>query len=475
MAETVSLSWTDRRNMQRWASGTAGLGNLQLQSIGLAAHQTSVETRRGREAMDRVGRTIDSMADQIERFEQGMGLRLEEQTRLLEQQTEMLSQIRDALLTPAKTRGAERVADAAQLLRRERYERALAIANEGIDADPNNPGTFFAAAWALLGLDRPDEARRHFEEARDAADGDEKSRAARQAGRAAMAAGNVTLAYQLVRDARQMAETGEERAAVDYDVAVYAWLLKDHEAAAESLEAACRYDTRYSEMALLDRNLTDAPGLAELAAAILAELDQQVAERRPILEARLHELRNQLPASPESTRSFTELAPGVRPSSDWSALRQSAQGSLVEAEQAIAASARAERLQEGLAALEAANVTLEHVERQLSPQLKAAIEEHDSAAARQTGLEAQRDHVRRQRATWANTSRLCSKIRRHNFAWIFWGAIFLAIGAALHPLAAVGIAMLCLVVVANLIGRVADSQGRQRALADERITKEIGR
>lgn len=271
MAQQVSLSWTDRRLVAN-AGATGYVTNLQLQSISSSAWQTSDETRRARQAMERVGMSVDDVADQVARLERNLGLWMEAQTRVLEQQTELLSQIRDAVLTPAKTRAAERVADAAQLLRNERYKRALTVAEEGIDADPNNPGVFSAAGWALYCLERPDDARKMFEEARDAASGDERSRAARQAGRAALAGGNPSLAYSLVRDARRMADTDDEQAAVSYDVAIYAWLTRDMDTAPIALEAACRHDSTYCKMALLDTNLDDAQGLRDLAARILSEL-----------------------------------------------------------------------------------------------------------------------------------------------------------------------------------------------------------
>ena len=65
--------------------------------------------------------------------------------------------------------------DAAGLLRSGRCDRALQCAHEAIDADPNHPGGFAAAGWACVGLERLDDARRHFMEASVAASTPEES------------------------------------------------------------------------------------------------------------------------------------------------------------------------------------------------------------------------------------------------------------------------------------------------------------
>ena len=70
--------------------------------------------------------------------------------------------------SPARTRAAERLVDAAELLRHNRNERALSLAEQAIDDDPNNDTAFVLAAWAALGLEDLERARGYFREAAQA-------------------------------------------------------------------------------------------------------------------------------------------------------------------------------------------------------------------------------------------------------------------------------------------------------------------
>jgi tetratricopeptide (TPR) repeat protein len=471
MAERVSLTWTDRshlaagRRAQEVGAGYAAEAARHLQTMALDTWQTSVETKRAREAMERVGWSVEGVADRIDNLERTLGLKLDEQTRILEQQAQLLAEIRDTLLTPAKTRAAERVADAAQLLSRARFDRALTIANEGIEADPTNPGVFVAAGWALLGLERPDEARAMFEEGRDAANGDERSRAARQAARAALASGNPSLAYALARDARQLADSNDERAAVAYDVAVYAWITGDHESAADLLEAACRHDSRFCEMALLDRNLTRADELRNLAAHVLAELADPVAKRRPTLEAQLRKVRDSLPPPPRTRRSHEQLGTRLRPRQDWREIRDAITTHIETADRELGHSREADTLQQSLSALDAGAAAASAAEGRVS-ELGAVIAEHDRAAEHQTALEAERDAVESRRRSWANIASSCWRLKSHRGALIGWGVVLLLIGIALGPLAVIGVLMIASVAGAYLVGAIAKSN---IAAQDQRI------
>lgn len=467
MAQDVSLSWTDRGYLKKAANNSgAGLTfseSRNLATMSYAAWETSQETRRARVAMESVGMSVDSVADQIDRLERGLGLHLEQQTVLLKQQTEVLSQIRDAVLTPARTRAAERVADAAQLLRRERWQRALDVSREGIEADPNNPGVFFAAGWALIGLERPDDARAMFEEARDAADGDERSLGARQAARAALAGGNSGLAYSLVRDARSMAQSDDERAGVAYDVAVYAWLNDDPESAHEALEKACRHDTRYCHMAFTDRNLNDAQDLRDTAATVLTELSERVAERQPEVAAHLDEIGQGLPTPPQSSRSHSQLAEGLRPTRDWSLLQNKIHEDLTEAQRSVDNSGEADTLQGALALLNGADQLLADVEGE-ARELGEVVAAHDGASREQDDFESQRSEAERDRGRGVRLENATSLIRRNATTWLFWSVAWLLVGLVLPGLLVVGIVLLVVTFSALGVNYVGAEQ-RQKAEA----------
>ncbi len=75
----------------------------------------------------------------VEDLTREIGLQLQDQTQLMTRQVELLQQIAETLRTPARTRAAERISNAGELLSRERYERALTVASQAIDDDPNNP------------------------------------------------------------------------------------------------------------------------------------------------------------------------------------------------------------------------------------------------------------------------------------------------------------------------------------------------
>lgn len=71
---------------------------------------------------------------------------------LLDRQVDLLADIAQSLRTPARVRAAERLSSVGELLRRKRYDRALAAAVRAVEDDPNNPAGFIAAGWAHIGL-----------------------------------------------------------------------------------------------------------------------------------------------------------------------------------------------------------------------------------------------------------------------------------------------------------------------------------
>lgn len=475
MTETVSLSWTDRRHIERVArsAGTQDWRtHAELGTIAQSAWETSQETRRARHAMESVGYAVDAVADRVAGLEREVGIRLEEQTRALQQQSEILSQIRDAVLTPAKTRAAERVADAAQLLDRERWDRALAVAEEGIDADPNNPGVFFAAGWALVGLERPDEARSMFEEARDAADGDQRSLGARQAARAALAGGDSALAFTLARDARAMAESPNEAAAVAYDVAVYAWLNEDRDTARQALLSACEHDSRYCEMALLDRNLDDASELRDLAATTLATLSEEVGSRLPEVERRSQSIRDSLPAPPTSARTYSDLAPNLRPDIDWSVQRSKVKQGLAKVDHTVAGLDEEDTIQGRIAALAASSEALDVIEGE-ARDLPDVIAAHDAASKRQDELEALRAAAEGERDKWQSIAANTQHWRANAGKWLFWSVATTALGLALPIFLAIGLPMLLVTLGALALDQVARQRRTHSDGVVQRTTTEM--
>jgi tetratricopeptide (TPR) repeat protein len=395
--------------------------------------------------MEGVGRSVDDLAAAVDDMERGIGLRLDAQTEVLREQSTVLREIHGAILTPARTRAAERVADAAQLLARHRWERALAVAEEGIEADPNNPGVFSAAGWALLGMDRMDDARLMFEEARDAADGDERSQAARQAARAALAGGKPELAYTLARDARAMAESAAEQAAVDYDFGVYALLNGDAQTAGASLEAACRYSSEYCKMALLDRHLDGAPELRDQMARILTELSREVQLAGVQTRERVARVRAAWPPHPNTHRAHGQIGRRFRPPENcadcWTRVAQQ----FTEVQRAVAASAEAPSLQESLRSLARANTALAEVDAGVA-QLGEAVARHERAARQHEELEEELTATDREIAKSTQVKGV-----RKLAPWLMGGGVIVLF---IEP--AWGATFLALAIIAALVGAQGD-------------------
>lgn len=453
-------------------AGLSWMDSMAIQSAARSAWETSAETSRAREALDRIGYDVADMADSINRLESTIGLKLDEQTHVLEQQSQALEEIRGAVVNPAKTRAAERVADAAQLLSHDRFERALKVANEAIDADPNNPNGFFATGWALVGLERFDEAREMFEEARDASHGDQRSLGSRQSARSAFLAGKPDLAYALVRDARQIAESGDEQAAVAYDIAVYAVAAGDAQTAIESIQKASRHDSRHAERALVDPAFEQTEDVRAAAAAVLTELADHIAEHRPQVENEIRNLHSSLPDPPSDQRSHTNLGAGVRPAEDWSQVRAEIEQHLAQVEQSLGEAASV-NLQRSISALDSAKKDLTELSTVKVPQLEQATVEHDEAARREDELGSMREqleHGRKQVEPWI---RLQGFAQRHRAGLFWWGAIFVLIGLFVVPLLVAGVVCLALLAIGYAGGSIAQQQRRTKDHELQQIDSEL--
>lgn len=432
-------------------AGLSWMDSQAIQSTARSAWQTTEETRRARQALDSIAYDAGAAADAIGHLENSIGLHLDTQTRVLERQSEVLEEIRGAVMNPSKTRAAERIADASQLLDHDRFERAVKVAEEATDADPNNPNGFFAAGWALVGLERFEDARAMFEEARDASHGDQRSLGCRQAARSAFLAGKPDLAYQLSRDARGTAESVDEAAAVNYDVAVYASATDDPDTAIASIEEACRADSRHGERALRDPAFDQAPDVRDAAARVLGQTAEVIAEQRPRVEGKIRNLREGLPRPPANdSRSHTQLAVGIRPERDWNQLRASIKQRLVELDRAIATAEEDARLQHMVSALASADEQLVELEMQDLPLLEEATKQHDESVRRQLQLEGDRQVAERNRGRWVAFARLRGQAAKRR-GWLVIGIVLTVVGAALTGVV-LGFGLLILFILGAMYG-----------------------
>jgi len=266
--------------------------------------QSAIELRGIRGSLEDLAFGANNVAASIQNLEGELGLRLDAQTHLLGNQVALLAQIHQTLLTPAKTRAAERLTDVAELLRRGRWERALALAEEAIHDDPNNPAAFTAAGWALLGLKRLPDAKKQFVETAQASDGDTRSRAARQAARLSFAISGPEEALRVLGLAVHD-QTGEtERHAVAYDTAIYRAEANEIEKAMESLLEAIQDDDRYCLMALNDDLLARHAPLITCAADVLNALISDIKQERRSTEGALSRSVDLLDGAKGAARPF---------------------------------------------------------------------------------------------------------------------------------------------------------------------------
>ena len=261
-----SLSWSEHRALMASAAGSMA---------------TAQEAARTRQTLEQLRYDVQDVAQAVETLQTEVGLQLQEQTQLMSRQLELLAQIAETLRTPARTRAAERISDAGELLRRERYERALSMAVQAIDDDPNNPTGFLAAAWASLGLDDVEQARDFFRESAQASDGDQRQSALRRAARLTFLLEGPQDALKELGDSPEQLSPKEE-GATDLDRAVYFSKAGEATAAAECIRKASYHDGRFCLMALTDPILSRDATVAETAAEQLRAIKEEVAD--PIAE-----------------------------------------------------------------------------------------------------------------------------------------------------------------------------------------------
>jgi hypothetical protein len=256
-----SLSWSEHNALMASAAGSMA---------------TAQQTALARQTLEQLRYDVQDVAQAVETLQTELGLQLQEQTRLMTRQLELLAQIAETLRTPARTRAAERISDAGELLRRERYERALTLAMQAIDDDPNNPAGFLAAAWASLGVDEDKQARDFFREAVQASDGDQRQSSLRRAARLTFLLEGPQDALKELGDSSEQLSPTEE-GATDFDRAVYFSNAGESETAAECIRKVSHHDGRFCLMALTDPILSRDATVAETASEQLRAI-QEIAD-----------------------------------------------------------------------------------------------------------------------------------------------------------------------------------------------------
>jgi hypothetical protein len=277
---TPTLSWSEHSALIDAARGATELAS-QTRAIG--------------RHLETIGLDIEATAASVAALEWSLGLRLDSQTQLLDEQVSLLTGIAEVMRTPAKTRAAERLVDVAELLRRKRWRRALSIAETVTEDDPNNPEGFLACAWANLGLGQIDLARDAYVEAAEATDGLRASELGRQAARLDLAirdgrAAVETLKRFAVEDAPDWPEVSwpEREAVIDcirgrtelgavcYDHAVYAAAAGDIKSSSEALRQAGMLSPVFLAAAHQDSVLVEYQVLIDEATELLvAAIDAQ--------------------------------------------------------------------------------------------------------------------------------------------------------------------------------------------------------
>jgi|SRR5215208_394746 len=255
-----SLSWSEHNALMASAAGSMA---------------TAQQTALARQTLEQLRYDVQDVAQAVETLQTELGLQLQEQTQIMTRQLELLAQIAETLRTPARTRAAERISDAGELLRRERYERALTLAMQAIDDDPNNPAGFLAAAWASLGVDEVEQARDFFREAEQASDGDQRQSAIRQAARLTFLLEDPQGALKELGASSEQLSPAEE-GATDFDRAVYFSKAGDSTPAAECIRKASYHDGRFCLMALTDPILSRDATVAQTAAEQLRAIQEVV-------------------------------------------------------------------------------------------------------------------------------------------------------------------------------------------------------
>ena len=252
----------------------------------------SADLRRVRSGLEDLGVDVRSVARAVDGLEGQLGLRLEEQSMLLDRQVDLLADIAQAVRTPARVRAAERLSGVGELLRRKRYDRAATAAKEAIEDDPNNPAGFIAAGWAQIGLKRLDEARALFTEAAEASDGDARSAAVRQTARLTFALDGPRAALARLDEYATGARGSTEQAAIAYDRSVYLAELGDTSAAEVRLLDAGRDEPSFLLTALADPLLASHAVIVEAASGELKMRQRALAHHVAMYEDLVAQLRD---------------------------------------------------------------------------------------------------------------------------------------------------------------------------------------
>jgi tetratricopeptide (TPR) repeat protein len=285
-----SLSWSEHRALVATAAASA---------------QAAFEMGLARRALEQLHYDIADVTAAVEQMEHELGLRLDVQNEILREQTELLGSIDTSLRTPARTKAAERIVTAAELLNNERYERARGVAEQAIDDDPNNPGGFVAAAWALLGLDQPEEARAMFREAAECSASETIIRARRNAARLTFVLEGPEAALeelQFFRVKELLSLSSFLSGAVRFDRAVYQAAQGDVRAAIDELRRATADDRRFCLMAFADPVLSRETSVIAAVEELLKELDncrRDVVDRFRDVRERLMAVLSELTANAE--------------------------------------------------------------------------------------------------------------------------------------------------------------------------------
>ncbi len=271
--------------------GAAAIVDPLKQAFVDAAERTAVAVQGVRQDLVALGWSVGQVADAVWSLERQLSWRLQEQTAYLQQQVAALQSIDAALRSPAKVRAAERMSDAAGLLRTGRHERALRCAQEAIEGDPNHPGGFAAAGWASLGLDHSQRAADYFLEARSASTGTERANYTRQAARCLLVGGDIEQARLVLEDELGLVADDTIGGMLHYDAALACALLDDAEAGAAHVVAAVDGDVRFAQMAVAEPLFESHPKIATAAVRRARELHEAAEAQQRLLRETLPALR----------------------------------------------------------------------------------------------------------------------------------------------------------------------------------------
>lgn len=200
-------------------------------------------------------------------------------------QAHTLTEIRDALYRPGKTRAAEQLMDATELLRRERWSLAQETAARAVENDPNNPGVFWALGMSYCGQEQYRLARSAFEEAAAASDGNDAAIALRAAARAAVRDGRPEIAAAtLGRAMQELPRFSADRLPMALERAVMLEFAGNVDAACAELEAILGYATTILPEALEVGVFPAGSALEKHAVALLRQSGGDEVRRRQALD-----------------------------------------------------------------------------------------------------------------------------------------------------------------------------------------------